>query len=165
MQTYEKPNSFIPRDSSTPDIPTDEVVQVAEASTVIFSQCDRNQNLNSMIASNNDDQQLIEKVDTRYMYGTRMNEKIVTHQDKPHTSVSKGSSESEFHGISEAAKTVYLQRDLLYYAIKEHVMMKINTSTKSPDATESLTTQVLVIVIPEILILGYMIQVLFKNRG
>ncbi len=56
-------------------------------------------------------------------------------------------------------------KDLLYYAIKEHVMMKINTSTKSPDATESLTTQVLVIVIPEILILGYMIQVLFKTAG
>jgi hypothetical protein len=38
-------DSFIPRDSSTPDIPTDEVVQVAEASTVIFSQCDRNRNV------------------------------------------------------------------------------------------------------------------------
>jgi hypothetical protein len=85
-----------------------------------------------MIASNNDDQQLIDKVDTRYMYGTLLaicyskkftfhtnyfilsfsyqNEKIVTHQDEPHTSVSKGSSESEFHRISEAAKTVYLQR-------------------------------------------------------
>jgi hypothetical protein len=38
-------DSFIPRDSSTLDIPTDEVVQVAEASTVIFSQCDRNRNV------------------------------------------------------------------------------------------------------------------------
>ncbi len=37
--------SFIPRDCSTPDIPTDEVVQVEEASTVIVSECNCNRNV------------------------------------------------------------------------------------------------------------------------
>jgi hypothetical protein len=60
---------------------------------------------------------------------------------------------------------LYSLQDMLCYAIKEHVMRNLNTIAQSLDVKESSTTQLLVIFIRKIQILGYMIQVLIKTRG
>ena len=101
-------DSFIPRDCSTPDIPTNEVVHVAEDSTVIVNECNCNRNVKLL--------NLVLNFPSHYLFASFCQGRTSCYRDKSSTDGSYDWSDEDRNQSKTAEKNGSIsagQRNLL----------------------------------------------------